>query len=472
MLAAAQHRRAASEGPSGRGVRQLTLALVAAMGIALAAQAPPAPAPVAFDRARLADEVKAEFLHAWKGYTQYAWGHDELRPVSKTARDWHDVTLLLTPVDALDTMVVMGLGDEATRTADYIATHLSFDSDIWVKNFEITIRLLGGLLSSYQLTGDARLLAKADALGQRLLPAFNSPTGMPYMYVNLKTGATRGNVSNPAEIGTLILEFGTLAKLTAKPAYYDAAKRALVAVYNRRDPQTGLIGETIDVETGAWVKTTSHVGGAIDSYYEYLFKCERLFGDTQCGDMWRASVSAIHRHLADDSAGRLWYGEADMRTGARTATTYGSLHAFFPGLLALAGDVTRARRLQESGGRMWALHGIEPEELDYRAMRATSANYELRPEIIESAYILAQVTGDDAYVRSAAAMFNDLRRYCRTDAGYTVLTDVTTKAKGDLMHSFFLAETLKYLYLAFRPQALDLGAVVFTTEAHPLRRAW
>ena len=111
---------------------------------------------------------------------------------------------------------------------------MSFDQDIYVKNFEITIRMLGGLLSSYQLTGDKRLLALADDLGKRLLPAFNSPTGLPYVYVNLKTGAVRGVETNPAEAGTLLLEFGTLSKLTGKPVYYDKAKRALVEVYNRR----------------------------------------------------------------------------------------------------------------------------------------------------------------------------------------------------------------------------------------------
>ena len=426
----------------------------------------------AIDRAALAAEVKTEFLHAWNGYKQHAWGHDELKPVSKTAHDWHATTLLMTPVDALDTMILMGLKDEATATANYIATHLSFDADISVKNFEITIRTLGGLLSAYQLTGDERLLRKADDLGQRLLPVFDSPTGMPYMYVNLKTGATRGAESNPAEIGTLLLEFGTLAKLTAKPVYFDKARRALVALYERRAPATGLVGEGINVETGAWTNTASHVGGAIDSYYEYLLKCERLFGDRQCGDMWRASVPAIHKYLADDTATGRWYGVADMRTGARTKPIYGSLHAFFPGLLVLGGDLDRARRLQASGMRMWNLHGIEPEEFDYREMRVTSPGYQLRPEIIESAYYLAHATGDEAYVRMGATIFRDLKRHCRTDAGYTILTNVETKARGDLMHSFFLAETLKYLYLLFEPRALNLDEVVFNTEAHPLRRTW
>jgi len=156
----------------------------------------------------MATQVRAEFLHAWNAYKQYAWGHDELRPLSHGYRDWYGVPLLMTPVDALDTLILMGLTDEADKTRELIVHDLSFDKNIEVKNFEITIRLLGGLLSSYQLTGDQRLLNLATDLGNRLLPAFNSPTGMPYMYVNLKTGKTRGAKSNPAEIGTLLIEFG------------------------------------------------------------------------------------------------------------------------------------------------------------------------------------------------------------------------------------------------------------------------
>lgn len=111
--------------------------------------AAPAPGPMAL-------QVRSEFLYAWNAYKQYAWGHDELMPLSKGHHDWHSKSLLMTPVDALDTMIIMGLTDEADKTREFIATNLSFDQDIEVKNFEITIRLLGGLLSSYQMTGDHR----------------------------------------------------------------------------------------------------------------------------------------------------------------------------------------------------------------------------------------------------------------------------------------------------------------------------
>src|SRR5262249_54007321 len=147
-----------------------------------------------------------------------------------------------------------------------IVDRLSFDRDVSVKNFEITIRLLGGLLSGYQMTGDERLLHLADDLGARLLPAFASPTGMPYRFVNLRTGKPSGARSNPAEIGTLVLEFGALGELTEKKVYYDRAKNALVQLYRRRS-KIGLVGGEIDVESGQWKSPQSHVGGGIDSYY-------------------------------------------------------------------------------------------------------------------------------------------------------------------------------------------------------------
>lgn len=436
-------------------------------------------------RGALADEVKKEFTHAWAGYKKYAWGYDDLKPLSKSHHNWYSEPLLMSPVDALDTMYIMGMKSEADRTREYIASNLKFDKDIYVQNFEITIRLLGGLLSSYQITGDKRLLNLAEDLGTRLLPVFDSPTGLPYKYVNLRTGKTRGEISNPAEAGTLIIEFGTLAKLTGKPIFYDKAKRALAETYKRRSP-IGLVGTRINVETGKWTNTGSHLSAEIDSYYEYLLKCSILFGDTECRTMWEDSISKIHTHLADEGEdmskknvngpiklGELWYGHADMNTGERTATTTGALDAFFPAVLVLDGDLNRARALQESMFKMWQVHGIEPEVYNYRTGKVEHAGYPLRPEIIESTYYLYRATNDRKYLRMGEHMWRDFVKYCRTDVGYAHLKSVVTKEKSDAMQSFVFAETFKYFYLLFAPEtALDFKNVVFNTEAHPIRRTW
>jgi hypothetical protein len=420
----------------------------------------------------VAARVRTEFLHAWSNYEKYAWGHDALKPLTKTPHDWYGQSLLMTPIDALDTLILMKLDGEATKARELIIKDLSFDRDVYVKNFEITIRLLGGLLSGYQLTNDKRLLDLAEDLGNRLLPAFNSPTGLPYVYVNLKTGQVRDPKTNPAETGTLLLEFGALSKLTGKPIFYDKAKRALVETFKRRSP-IGLVGSTIDAETGAWIDPDSHISGGIDSYYEYLWKCWLLFGDKDCLEMWQASIPAINQYLADEVRGELWYGHADMNTGKRTDTQYGALDAFFPAVLALSGDVARARRLQNSSFKMWNLNGIEPEIIDYKTMQIVYNGYHLRPEIVESTYYLHHFTRDPQYRQMGEKIFDDFVKYCRVDSGYAALKDVVTKEKRDEMESFVLAETFKYFYLlAAPPKSLDFDKVVFNTEAHPLRRTW
>ncbi len=462
-----------------------------------------APAFAQPKRPDLQKQVRAEFLHAWNGYKKYAWGHDDLKPLSKTYHDWHAQPLLMTPVDALDTMILMDLKDEADKTREYIARNLSFDKDFDVQNFEITIRLLGGLLSSYQMTGDKRLLNLAEDLGNRLLPVFESPTGLPYRYVNLKTGKVRGNVTNPAEAGTLLIEFGTLAKLTNRPVFYDKAKRALVEIYKRRSP-IGLVGTWINVETGQWTNTDSHISGAIDSYYEYLLKCAILFDDQDCRRMWNDSILAINKYLAHTTVKEadltttppptklrvtvpeLWYGHADMNSGERKDTTYGALDAFFPAVLAMSGDLNRASKLQKSSYKMWMKHSIEPEEIDYLMMEVKSPGYPLRPEIVESTYYLYHYASTrtprassspelDAnyYQEMAAMMWKDFVQHCRTDAGYAALKSVVTKEKSDSMQSFLFAETFKYFYLLFAPsRTLDFDKVIFNTEAHPIRKGF
>jgi len=449
--------------PSRWRAAALALALLAGGAGALSAQTRTPPQEAAL--------VRAAFLHAWDGYVRYAWGHDQLEPLSRGWRDWYPASLEMTPLDGFDTMLLMGLREPAARAKRLILDSLSFDRDFPVQVFEVTIRELGGLLSAYQLDGDPRFLALARDLGNRLLPAFGSKTGMPYRFVNLRTGAVTGPVSNPAEIGTLTLEFGTLSKLTGDGRYYAAAKRAVTELFARRSP-LGLVGSAIDVETGEWKDPDSHVSGGIDSYYEYLLKAWLLFRDPDFERMWDSSIAAVNRYLADDRDG-LWYGHADMTTGRRTATEYGALDAFLPAVLAKSGDTARAGRLMASVYRMWTTFGIEPEVLDYTTLQPVEAGYQLRPEALESAYYLWRLTGDRRYREMGRVMVDSLLHYTRSDVGFTALASVVTKQRRDAMESFFLAETLKYAYLLFAPPAtLDFDAIVFNTEAHPLRATW
>ena len=453
----------------GIAIALVLLGLVGTAQSVAAAMPLPAAAPDTINRVAYAERVRAEFRHAWQGYVRCAWGHDELKPLTCGAADWYGPSLLMTPVDAFSTMKLMGLTEEALTAKDLIIQNLRFDQDIDVQLFEVNIRLLGGLLAAFQMDGEERFLALAVELADRLLPAFDSPTGMPYRYVNLVTGATSDPVNNPAEIGTLLLEWGTLSRHTGNPVYWQKAKAAVMALAARRSA-IGLVGTQIDVESGEWVDREARIGAYVDSYYEYLLKGWLMFQDEDLYVLWTESVQAINAYLADTTGDGLWYGQADMDTGERTGTEFGALEAFLPAVLALGGDLTRAAALQQNCFRMWQLYGIEPEVIDYSTMEALHEGYPLRPENIESAWYLLKLTGDPRYLEMGRTCFESLVTHCRTENAYASLESVRSMTKRDAMPSFFLAETLKYCWLLFSPaNTIDFERTLLTTEGHPLR---
>jgi mannosidase alpha-like ER degradation enhancer 2 len=414
--------------------------------------------------------IKEGMRHAWEGYKTYALGYDALKPLSKQGRNWYRTSFLMTPVDAYDTFILMGMKDEAREAKGLILSKLNFDADEEVQLFEVSIRLLGGLLSSYEMDGDTGFLRLAVDLGHRLLPAFNSPTGMPWRYVNLKTGKTRDPLSNPAEIGTYLMEFGKLTQYTGDSAYYKAAKRASLEVCNRRST-IDLVGTIIDVRTGEWKNTESQIGARIDSYYEYLYKAFLLFGDQDLLRTWIISKNAIQTQLMRNTRNGIFLTRVEMSSGKETRPYYGALDAFYAGLLALSGDVYLASKVQQANYYMWTRFGIEPEEYNFRTDSIIWPSYPLRPENIESCFYLYRMTGDQKYLLMGQKMTGDILSKCRTEAGFAQVKNVTTMELEDDMESFFLAETLKYAYLLFAPETtLDLRKVVFNTEAHPLKR--
>ena len=103
--------------------------------------------------------VIGAFKHAWKSYKMYAWGKDELRPISQQSSDWFNLGLTL--VDSLDTMWLMGLQEEFDEAREWVQNEMNMAPNNDVNLFETTIRVLGGLLSTYHLTADALFLNKA-----------------------------------------------------------------------------------------------------------------------------------------------------------------------------------------------------------------------------------------------------------------------------------------------------------------------
>jgi len=340
----------------------------------------------------MCESVKQATQHAWKGYKTYAWGADDLRPLTRSSRNWYKVSMLMTPVDAFDTFTLLGLTTEAKEAKDLVLSKLDFNIDNEVQVFEVTIRLLAGLITAYEMDGNPKFLQLAHDLGDRLMPAFRTPTGMPYRYVHLQTGAVRDGINNPAEIGTLMMEFGKLSKLTNDPKYYDAAKKGMMTVYNSRSP-LNLIGEQIDVQTGKWVSTQSHISGYIDSYFEYLYKSWLLFGDADFKMAFDKLNAALKKYMLYPTSHGSFMRHVDMYTGAESTTRYGALDAFYAGLCAFAGDVKNGAAIQDANYYMWTRFNIEPEEFDFVRDSITSAHYVLRPETLESCFYLYPPTG-------------------------------------------------------------------------------
>ncbi|MFZ1689035.1 MAG: glycoside hydrolase family 47 protein [Flavobacteriales bacterium] len=421
---------------------------------------------------KLAEEVKQETLRSWNAYKQYAWGHDALKPLSRAHEDWYEHPLYISPIDAYSTLKLMGFANEAKEIEDYVVDSLSWDKDVDAKVFEVDIRILGGLLSMYELSGNPKVLAKTVDFADRMMPAFNTGTGIPTYTVNLRTGRTSGDTVNVAEAGTNILELGILSYYTKDPKYYAAGKRATMAIHQRRS-KLGLPGTDINVQTGEWTNRTAHICAGVDSYYEYLYKAYTLFGDTAIGRVWNEAITAINTYLPEEKDSLLWYGRVDMDSGKHTSDVITLYDAFFPALLVLSGDTVRAERVQHTWDVVWREHGLEPTAYDYGKREVTYGDYDLNPEIIESSYYLYHFTSKPMYRDMAVQYWADIKKHCRTEVAFTSVEDVRTMKQKDYMPTFFFAETLKYLYLAFCEGngAFDLDEHVFNTEAHPFRRS-
>ncbi|XP_011298858.1 ER degradation-enhancing alpha-mannosidase-like protein 2 isoform X2 [Fopius arisanus] len=399
------------------------------------------------DLVHLKTEVKSMFDHAYSSYLRYAYPFDELRSLSCDGFDtWGSFSLTL--IDALDTLAVMGNFTEFRRVAEIISSRKNFEANINVSVFETNIRVVGGLLSAHLLSRKAGvklepgwpcngpLLRLAEDMARRLLPAFDTPTGMPYGTVNLKYGVPEGEtpITCTAGIGTFVLEFGTLSRLTGDPIYEEVAMNAVKALHFHRS-KIGLVGNHVDVVTGHWTATDSGIGAGVDSYFEYLAKGTLLLQEPFLGNMFHEFRRAIETYVRKGD----WHLWVSMNEGQGEAGT-------------------------------------------------NRESYPLRPELIESVMYLYRATKDPFLIQFGVDILRSLQHSAKTSCGYATINDVRDHKKADRMESFFLAETTKYLYLLFdtdnfihnngqvgevvRTQwgqcVVDAGGYVFNTEAHPI----
>ncbi|CAB0044322.1 unnamed protein product [Trichogramma brassicae] len=447
---------------------------------------------------RTSKETRAMFDHAYSSYLKYAYPYDELRSLSCDGFDtWGSFSLTL--IDALDTLAVMGNFTEFRRVAEIIASRSDFEANINVSVFETNIRVVGGLLSAHLLSRKAGmqlepgwpcngpLLRLAEDMAKRLIVAFDTPTGMPYGTVNLKYGVPPGetSITCTAGIGTFLLEFGTLSRLTGDPLYEEVAMNAIKALHHYKS-NIGLVGNHVDVLTGHWTAQDSGIGAGVDSYFEYLAKGTLLFQDPSLAAIFHELKAAIEKYIRRED----WHLWVSMTKGQVTLPVFQSLDAYWPGVLSLFGEVEDAMKSLHNYHKVWKQFGFTPEFYNIPQGEAGTnrEGYPLRPELIESVMYLYRATGDPFLIQVGIDVLRSLQHSAKTTCGYATINDVRDHRKADRMESFFLAETTKYLYLLFDPDnfihnngehgdiiqtpwgqcVVDAGGYIFNTEAHPI----
>ncbi|KAF7402669.1 hypothetical protein HZH66_004936 [Vespula vulgaris] len=469
------------------------------------------------------EKIKEMMKHGWDNYVRYAWGKNELRPISKkghSASIFGTSTMGATIVDGLDTLYIMGLHDEFKQGRDWIAENLDFDINSEISLFETNIRFMGSLLACYALTGDVMFRDKAAQLGERMLPAFQTETGIPHSLINLHTGVSNafrwypprdpaksaaerlGNLVSASknygwassgcsilsEIGTMHLEFTYLSDITGNPVFKSKVENVRKVLKNLEKPK-GLYPNYIHPRTGKWGQHHMSLGGLGDSFYEYLLKAWIQSGkeDREAREMYDEAIAAISEHMIKTSPGKLLY-VSDLKYD-RPEHKMGHLACFAGGMFALgartlenevsdkymsiAAGLTNTchesydRSVTKLGPE--AFHFIEGNEA--RSLKTGEKYYILRPETFESYFVMWRLTKDPKYREWGWEAVQALEKHCRVPGGFTGLHNVylANSPKDDVQQSYFFAETLKYLYLLFSDDDLiNLNDWVFNSEAHVL----
>ena len=446
--------------------------LLAGAGAALVANR--AAVPWARDWRALAEDVRSEMRWAWGQYREHAWGRDQIKPISGGIESFplknHHVGLSL--IEALDTLWIMGLDDEFRNGIEWVKTNADFDVDGEVSVFETSIRLVGGLLAAFHACGDPELLARARDLADRLLPSFDaSPLGIPHRFINLRTGAVRDPITNPAETGTFTPEFGFLSRATGDDRYRAAAKRAVVSMFERRS-KIGLLADAMDCMTGEWKSRRATIGPPSDSYYEYLWDGWDLLDDRDCLRMYRECTAAILKHQPVRRGANLWFANVDFETGRPLDTEQDELGSFYGGLLAQGGDRAIGAAHTRTWARVQARYGVLPESVDFTDLKPLSKPNALRPELADAAFNHWLLDRREEWRHICRDHYLAMKRWNKARYGYADLADVTAnpKVQSDHCPGYWWAEQMKYYYLIFSDTPrVDYRRLYLTTEGKVLR---
>uniref|UniRef100_A0A671KXT6 alpha-1,2-Mannosidase n=1 Tax=Sinocyclocheilus anshuiensis TaxID=1608454 RepID=A0A671KXT6_9TELE len=406
--------------------------------------------------------------------SDHAYPADELMPLTCRGRvrglepsrgDIDDALgkFSLTLIDTLDTLALLNKTVEFEEAVRRVVADVRLDNDIVVSVFETNIRVLGGLLGGHSMAVMLKesgrmvwyqdeLLHMAKDLGLRLLPAFNTSSGLPYPRVNLRYGVRGPETRTGTETdtctacaGTIILEFAALSRFTGDPTFEAHARRALDFLWEKRQRNSNLVGTTINIHSGEWVSRDSGVGAGIDSYYEYLMKAYILLGDDRFLQRFNTHYASIMKYISQPPL----LLDVHIHKPLLPARTWmDSLLAFFPGLQVLKGDIRPAIETHEMLYQVTKKHNFLPEAFT-TDFRVHWAQHPLRPEFAESTYFLYKATRDPYYLEVGRTILENLNRFARVPCGFAAMKDVRTGSHEDRMDSFFLAEMFKYLFLLF-----------------------
>ncbi|KAJ8418998.1 hypothetical protein AAFF_G00004970 [Aldrovandia affinis] len=482
-------------GPA-RGFRKVTLASLLPL-LLLSAGCGVGRAMPREERHRLRDQVVEMFDHAYQNYMDHAYPADELMPLTCRGRvrglepsrgDVDDALgkFSLTLIDSLDTLALLNKTEEFEAAVRRVLSDVRLDNDVVVSVFETNIRVLGGLLGGHSMAVLLReggqhmlwyqdeLLHMAKDLGLRLLPAFNTSSGLPYPRVNLRHGVRGPETRTGTETdtctacaGTIILEFAALSRFTGDPVFEAHARQAMDFLWEKRQRNSNLVGTTINIHSGVWVRKDSGVGAGIDSYYEYLLKAYILLGDDLFLHRFNIHYASIMKYISQPPL----LLDVHIHKPLLPARNWmDSLLAFFPGLQVLKGDIHNAIETHEMLYQVTKKHNFLPEAFT-TDFRVHWAQHPLRPEFAESTYFLYKATGDPYYLEVGRSVLENLNRFARVPCGFAAMKDVRTGSHEDRMDSFFLAEMFKYLFLLFADKGdlpFDVEDYIFTTEAHLL----
>lgn len=442
-------------------------------------------------QSRAKEEVREEMKWVWSMYREKAMGADSILPEEGMPYDdWGGFSLFL--VESLDTLHLMGFHDWFKEAAKYTQKRAYYRRNVNVNVMEMTIRLLGGLVSAYEREPNAALLRRCVELGDRLALAFGMRGVLPYTDLNFATGEAQAlrNLTGLSEMGTLSLEFRKLSQLSGNQTYAKLVETVehflLVKLYEGG----GLLKYEYDPYENEFVGRKC-VGAREDSYYEYLYKVWLSTGKEKdiYHKMYKFSKDAILNTLLEVStAGDMYLKE--IQDNGDDANILEHLACFYPGLLALENIIEGYNQTQEkiAMGLTRTCISLYEKSLKHLApdlvafpnnykllMPKEYASYHLRPETVESIFYLYRLTKDQTLMDSAYSIFSALKRYAKAEFGYSALRNVNVNSEDaspflNSQPSYFPAETLKYLFLTFgEEELLRLDREVITTEGHVLR---